>query len=40
MADTILITMDDLETAVRVNATFEANGECHWDAAAHVAEHH
>ena len=27
MADTILLTMDDLETAVRVNATFEADGE-------------
>jgi DNA-binding NtrC family response regulator len=27
MADTILLTMDDLETAVRVNAAFEAEGE-------------
>ncbi len=27
MADTILLTMDDLETAVRVNATFEADGD-------------
>ena len=27
MADTILLTMDDLEAAVRVNAKLEADGE-------------